>query len=69
MAKILFEGAQATCLVVNISLLYMLLLFAKMPKKTETEKKHNALLLLFLSLVAFHLEGGSCPPHPPWLRL
>ena len=39
MAKILFEGAHATYLVVNISLLYTLLLYAKTPKKTETKKR------------------------------
>ena len=33
------------------------MLYAKMLKETETEKKHKALFLLFLSLVVFQLGG------------
>ena len=72
MAKIWFEGAQATYLGVNISLLYTCTVVRENALRNWNWEKHNA-LLLFLSLVAFQLGGGRfCPPPPPpphWLRL
>ena len=46
-----------------------LLLYAKLPKETETEET-IVFFVTFLLLVAFQLGGsGAGPPGPAWLRL
>ena len=67
-AKIWFEGAQATWLLILILVCCTcILLYTR--KCWKKLKKHKALLLLFLSLVAFQLEEGRPFAPPPWLRL
>ena len=67
MAKIWFEGAQATYLVVNNRLLYTYTVVRKNAYRNWNWKKHNALLFLYVSLVAFQLEGDCFVPPPGYV--